>query len=632
MNYNSFAQEQIDSADRPHWDQHLGPADERLRWEAFGLRKWPMAKAESREVPDTDAGNSIRRTWLWALARSATPLAQKSAENVLDGLIAKALFGPNQTNIDTPLLDKLANWVPAKQQKWTTRDQLEFFTTLQVSLGERRYSLPQQVDPPQPDVLDGYKGLSSSRLPENLRKAWTDWALFFAQKAIDLDSPLLHLEATRTLSMLEPKNSEAVSFLLGQITDKSHPTSDIHWLCCSANCSSPRTAEMTTMTAQALAGIIRKVKQRGLYTDNQWPIRLQQLVAALLKRDANLGAAFVDLPIPCCPEDLALLSAFPIDVQANARSKMKRHLVSSEISDWSPAILRYACQAGIDDALAAKIREATAEPKLKTVAIELLATRANETDYGLFLSALESQDRDQWALGWKGIASLPTLDSKREMTALAPVVSSVLNSNTNLPRAKVLQRVRLVSTKIDRTDGMKPPATELWLDWERYFQNTLSEDDFAKLLKPNIAIDWTAMLQQASLIKGDSEKGKILYQEKCALCHGGQSSLGPSLSGVAKRFSREDLSKAIFEPSRDISERYRAIRVLTIDDEIYTGMIVYNAADGTTLQTATGTIVRINQDNIQDKGYSTESLMPSGLLDDKSPQDVANLFAYLDGL
>ena len=80
---------------------------------------------------------------------------------------------------------------------------------------------------------------------------------------------------------------------------------------------------MTTMTAQALAGIIRKVKQRGLYTDNQWPIRLQQLVAALLKRDANLGAAFVDLPLPCCPEDLALLSAFPIDVQANARSKMK---------------------------------------------------------------------------------------------------------------------------------------------------------------------------------------------------------------------------------------------------------------------------------------------------------------------
>ena len=630
VNYNNSETEQSDASDRPHWDQHLGPADDRLRWEAYGLRKWPMSKAESRESLDSDSGNALRRTWLWALARSGTPLAKKSPANMLDGLVAKALFGSGQTNIDTPLLDRLASWVPSKQGQWKTRDQLEFFTSLQVSLGDRRYSLPQQVDPPQPDVLDGYKGLSSARLPENLRKAWIDWALFFAQKAIDIDSPLLHLEATRTLAMLEPKNPESVTFLLTQITDKSHPTSDIHWLCCSANCSSPRTPEMTKMTAQALAGIIRKVKQRGLYTDNQWPIRLQQLVAALLRLDSNLGAAFVELPIPCCTEDLVLLSAFPIDVQANARRKMKEHLIASEASEWSPAILRYASQSGIDDAFAAKIRQATSEPKLKAVLTELLATLPRELDYDLFLSALESQDRDQWSVGWKGINSLPAVDFEREMVAFAPVVSSILNSNTSLPRAKVLDRVRLVGSKSERADGAKPPTTESWTDWERYYHITLPEESFSKLVRPQVALKWDVLMQQASTLNGDAVKGQALYQEKCGLCHGGQSSLGPSLSGVAKRFSREDLSRAIFEPSRDISERYRAIRVLTIDDEIYSGMIVYNAADGTTLQTANGTIVRINQDSIQDKGYSTESLMPSGLLDDQSPQDVANLFAYLE--
>ena len=131
---------------------------------------------------------------------------------------------------------------------------------------------------------------------------------------------------------------------------------------------------------------------------------------------------------------------------------------------------------------------------------------------------------------------------------------------------------------------------------------------------------------------GDAKRGQILYQEKCALCHGGQSSLGPSLVGVAKRFSRDDLAKAIFEPSRDISDRYKSIRVLTVDGEIFTGMIVYNAADGTTLQTATGTIVRINQEDIEDKAYATESLMPSGLLDEKSPAEVADLYAYLGTL
>jgi len=60
--------------------------------------------------------------------------------------------------------------------------------------------------------------------------------------------------------------------------------------------------------------------------------------------------------------------------------------------------------------------------------------------------------------------------------------------------------------------------------------------------------------------------------------------------------------------------------------------VIYNAADGVTLQAADGSILRINQDTITEKAYSTESLMPNGLLDDKSPQEVADLFAYLSTL
>ena len=170
---------------------------------------------------------------------------------------------------------------------------------------------------------------------------------------------------------------------------------------------------------------------------------------------------------------------------------------------------------------------------------------------------------------------------------------------------------------------------ELWKDWEPFFQATLEAESFATLSRPQTTFDWRTLQMAANNVAGDAKRGQAHYQEKCALCHGGQSSLGPSLAGVTKRFSRDDLSKAIFEPSRDISDRYRSIRVLTVDGEIFTGMIVYNAADGTTLQTATGNIVRINQESIEDKAYSTESLMPSGLLNDKSPAEVADLYAYL---
>ena len=611
------------------WEPHLGREDERLRWEAFGIRKWNLSSAESRPVADNDAGNALRRTWLWALSRSPAPIAKKSTRNGLDSLIARQLFNTSQTDINSPLLDALANWVPANQTTLTTRDKLELLTLLQSALGDRRFSLPQQLDPPQPDVLDGYRGLSAAKLPDNVRTAWIGWATHFAKLAIKENSPLLQLEATRTLAMLEPEDKDSLEFLLSQIDQKSHPTSDIHWLCCSANCSSPRTVDLTRATAAALSGIVRKVKLRGLYTDNQFPTRLQQLVNALTKRDSGLGKAFVELLVPCCPEDIVLISAFPVDVQTEARKKMREHLIATAPTEWSPAIVRYACQLGIDETFAKSIRNAAIEPNHRALATEMLSSLGKEADYELFLAALDSSDRNQWPFGWKGISALPVVDATQEWKIIPQIVSNVINTTIPMPRTAVINRARTIAAKMQIANV---PTTEQWSDWDRFFNGSLDEVAYSKLHLPSTTFDWRAFVLSANSLVGDLQVGKSLYEQKCGLCHGGQNALGPSLLGVAKRFSREDLSKAIFEPSRDISDRYRSIRVLTMDGEIFTGMIIYNAADGTTLQTANGNLVRINQDNIEDKAYSTESLMPTGLLDDRSPAEVASLYAYLGTL
>ncbi len=612
--------------DQSNWEQHVGRADERLRWEAFGVRKISFSSANSLQVEDSESGNALRRTWLWALARSGMPLAKKTDNNSMDFVTAKQLFANSTTSIDAPLLDVLASWVPKHQPHWSTRDVLEFLTVLQSALGERRFSLPQQQDPPQPDVLDGFKALSSSKLPENVRTAWIGWALFLAKQASESGRQLVHSEAMRTLSMLEPKDNESLAYCLSQIDEKSHPTSDIHALCCSANCQHPRTREMTNQSASALAGIVRKVKTRGLYTDNQWPIRLQQLVTALAKRDPALGAAFVELPVPCCPEDLILLTSFPADVQAASRRRMREHLLTSEPSTWSVPILRFASENGIDSDFAKSIRASSFISMLRPVAADLLSANPVQSDYDLFLTVLEGSDRNAWPAGWKGLNALSITDAQREWRALAPVVAVTINTSSQLPRTAILARARTVA---ERLKFNAPASSEQWKDWEPFFHETLDADSFSMLTRPSTTFDWQTLIVAANAVNGDSKRGSILFQEKCALCHGGQSSLGPSLVGVTKRFSRDDLSKAIFEPSRDISDRYKSIRVLTVDGEIFTGMLVYTASDGTTLQTATGAIIRVNQESIEFKGYSTESLMPSGLLDDKTPTEVADLHAYL---
>jgi putative heme-binding domain-containing protein len=291
--------------------------------------------------------------------------------------------------------------------------------------------------------------------------------------------------------------------------------------------------------------------------------------------------------------------------------------------------VKYALTGSIDDGFRTLLQQATSEESLRGTCLDILSSEPKESDYDIYLSAVESSDRTLWPAAWKGIASMDLLDPQRELGAMAKLVSASLNTNVALPRPAVLKRARSLAAQAQKPT---PPSSEKWADWDQYYRSNLTEQQCNELIPPANRVDTNTALQSIQNLVGNAANGKSLYQTKCGLCHGGQSSLGPSLVGVAKRFSREDLAKAIYEPSRDVSDRYRAVRVLTVDDEILTGMVIYNAADGVTLQAADGSILRINQDTITEKAYSTESLMPIGLLDDKSPQEVADLFAYLSTL
>ncbi len=69
-----------------------------------------------------------------------------------------------------------------------------------------------------------------------------------------------------------------------------------------------------------------------------------------------------------------------------------------------------------------------------------------------------------------------------------------------------------------------------------------------------------------------------------------------------------------------------------MDGEVLVGMVVYESSDGITLQAVDGKLLRINQANIESKSNSTVSIMPIGLLDGASPNDLADLYAYMKSL
>ncbi|MDB4540050.1 c-type cytochrome [bacterium] len=142
--------------------------------------------------------------------------------------------------------------------------------------------------------------------------------------------------------------------------------------------------------------------------------------------------------------------------------------------------------------------------------------------------------------------------------------------------------------------------------------------------------EWLKREPLISVLKGEAANGKKIYgARQCALCHNGGKALGPSLSGIAKRFNNKDLFRAMIDPSQVIPDRYRAKQVLTADGQVLMGLVVYESVDGVTLMAADGHTKRVNVDEIEEMRSSDVSLMPEGLLMGLSDAEVADLLAYL---
>ncbi len=255
-----------------------------------------------------------------------------------------------------------------------------------------------------------------------------------------------------------------------------------------------------------------------------------------MARDGKLASAFAVTSGQSCANDIVLINAFPVDTQAKVRDRLKGELLQSNPKLWSTAIVRYALQSQplSPEALDA-LRKAVDVPELRRVVIELLSNYPSAADYKIYLDTLSGSDRTQWGTAWKGIQTLPVTLADEEWPIMAKLVSETCNASSTLPQDAVLARARSAAKQLGLTT---PPASNNWSEWEPFFKEHLSDEYYAQLTQPKTKLDWASRMRQTERMPGNLEAGKTLYDQKCASCHGAQTALGPSLAGVAKRFSR----------------------------------------------------------------------------------------------
>ncbi len=273
------------------------------------------------------------------------------------------------------------------------------------------------------------------------------------------------------------------------------------------------------------------------------------------------------------------------------------------------------------------VRKIWKQGDLQEPALTVLAKWPAELDRDKFLEGLASP---QLATVKCSLDALEKLAPQHSAQVLLPIVKSL----ARLPDEKAANPLRLQFAK---DLALWTGQTGLGADkeaWRRWFAATFPES--ARKLLATEGVDraaWNRRLAGLDWKTGDGERGRAMFQKaSCAACHTGAQALGPDLRGVANRFSRDDLFTAILQPSRDISTRYRTTQIITSDDKIYQGLIVYEAVDSLLLQTGPATTIRVVNQQIVSRRMTDISLMPAGLLDKATDREIIDLYAYLKSL
>jgi putative heme-binding domain-containing protein len=139
------------------------------------------------------------------------------------------------------------------------------------------------------------------------------------------------------------------------------------------------------------------------------------------------------------------------------------------------------------------------------------------------------------------------------------------------------------------------------------------------------------LLTQRGSEPADPAAGRELFVKHCGTCHtlfnaGGQT--GPNLTGY-ERTNLDFMLTAIVDPSAAIREEFTQYQVALEDGRILTGLIVEQSPTVVVIRGANNQLTTLNRAEIEVLQALPTSLMPDGLMEKLTDEEVQQLFAYL---
>lgn len=143
-----------------------------------------------------------------------------------------------------------------------------------------------------------------------------------------------------------------------------------------------------------------------------------------------------------------------------------------------------------------------------------------------------------------------------------------------------------------------------------------------------------AQFAPAIELKGDAAAGRNHFIGRCMACHiaeGMGIAVGPDMVTVKTR-GRDGILSAILDPHKEVAPQYIAYTFTKKDGSIVPGIVSQDDANGVTIKMMGGAEVSIPRNDIKGSSSNGQSLMPEGLENGMTPQDMADLLAFIEAL
>jgi putative membrane-bound dehydrogenase-like protein len=137
--------------------------------------------------------------------------------------------------------------------------------------------------------------------------------------------------------------------------------------------------------------------------------------------------------------------------------------------------------------------------------------------------------------------------------------------------------------------------------------------------------------------RGDTARGKVVFRDvaKCNACHvvdGEGKEVGPNLSEIGSKLSREGFFEAILYPSAAISHNYETWSASTVDGNVVSGIKVSETPSEIILKGIDSVAHTLKKSEIDELKKQEISLMPADLQKMMTAQELIDVIEYVQTL